>query len=94
MLTKVIAIATLGVWDMSLTLAWSIAGWAQEANPLMSYLLNLNEWVFVAVKLGVTAISCTVFYLMRSYNSTHYAATTVVALYSLLMVTHVTVLFF
>jgi hypothetical protein len=94
MLTKVIAIATLGIWDMALTLAWSVAGWAQEANPLMSYLLNLNEWIFVAVKLGVTAFGCTMFYLIRSYASAHYGATLVVVAYSLVMVTHVTVLFF
>ncbi len=55
----IIAILMLSLCDAFLTLFLTSIG-AIESNPIMAFYLNLNEFTFVLVKYGLTALSVTI----------------------------------
>ena len=52
--------------DAFLTLTWINAGIAEEANPLMSYLIDLGPVWFVSGKIFVVLAACFILWKLRA----------------------------
>jgi len=66
--TLAILILTLSAFDGFLTLILIDAG-ASEINPLMSYLININFYVYLIIKCLLTGLGVIFFVVLRNYKS-------------------------
>jgi hypothetical protein len=61
-LTKSILLFSLNWLDAQLTIIWVRANLATEGNSLMARLLEMGDWPFLYVKLGIGAFAAFVLY--------------------------------
>ncbi len=55
----------LNAIDGVLTVAWIVSGKAEEANPIMDHLLDVDPTVFMAVKLVLVALGSVLLWKLR-----------------------------
>jgi MFS superfamily sulfate permease-like transporter len=55
----------LNAIDGVLTVAWVLSGHAQEANPIMDHLLDVDPVVFIVVKLTLVALGSFLLWRLR-----------------------------
>ena len=61
----VAAVFVMSVIDGIMTLYWVLMRVAEEANPLMDYLLTLHPALFMAVKIGLVSLGTTLLWRYR-----------------------------
>ena len=55
----------MSVIDGILTLIWVLMRYAEEANPLMNYFLQLHPTLFMLVKIGLVALGTSLLWRYR-----------------------------
>lgn len=79
----------LNLLDGLLTIVWVRSGVATEANQLMAHLLDIGNWPFLAVKIGMGAFAAIVLYVGGKRPLARYGLALVLAIYIGLMGLHV-----
>jgi len=79
----------LNLLDGLLTIVWVRAGVATEANQLMAHLLDIGNWPFLAVKIGMGAFAATVLYIGGRRPLARYGLALTLAIYIGLMGLHI-----
>src|SRR5262245_43994245 len=79
----------LNLLDGLLTIVWVRAGVATEANQLMAHLLDIGNWPFLAVKIGMGAFAAIVLYIGGNRRLARYGLALVLAIYIGLMGLHI-----
>ena len=83
-----IMIILLGMIDAFFTLYWIKKGWATEANPLLSELLNCGDRWFLAIKFSLTCFGCVILHLTRKRSFVSQIIKIILMMYILLTVYH------
>jgi hypothetical protein len=83
-----IMIVLLSAGDAFFTLYWIKKGWATEANPLLSELLNHGDRWFLAIKFSFTYLGCMILYLARGKRFAIRSIKIILMLYVLLTAYH------
>jgi hypothetical protein len=78
----------LNLLDALLTLVWIRSGVATEGNQLMAQLLDIGDWSFLSVKIGVGALTAFVLFRWGNRPLARYGLTVALALYIGLMGIH------
>ncbi len=83
-----VMIVLLSISDAFFTLYWIKKGWASEANPILSELLNHGDRWFLTIKFSFTYFGCMILYLARSKLFAIRSIKIILMLYILLTVYH------
>jgi len=83
-----ILLFALNLLDALLTIIWVRAGVATEGNGLMASLLDISNWHFLAVKIGMGAFAAVVLYYGGNRRLARYGLAAVIAIYISLMAIH------
>lgn len=86
--SKGLLLFLLNFLDAALTLIWVRNGFAEEANGLMLYFLNLGDLPFLAVKFAVGAAAVFAFYQWRELKLAKFGLTFTLGIYLALMGIH------
>jgi len=78
----------LNLCDGLMTLVWVRAGVATEANTLMAGLLEIGDWPFLLVKIGMGTFASVVLYIGRDKALARYGISLALVLYIGLMGLH------
>ena len=79
---------TLNFLDAVLTIYWVRNGYATEGNHLMATLLDIGDLPFLAVKLGIGAVTAVVLWRWRKLRLAKYGLALALAVYIGLMGIH------
>lgn len=79
----------LNVLDGLLTLTWMNMQVAEEANPLMAYLIDASPSLFLFTKILAVSLSCLILWYYRSCFVTRYIAFFAMLLYTGIIFFHV-----
>jgi hypothetical protein len=66
MLLLIVSIGCLNILDSFCTLAWITYGVATEANPIMSYILDIGDLAFLSCKILIVSSCLTVLWFVRN----------------------------
>ena len=83
-----ISLIALNVFDAFMTLTWTQYGIAEEVNPAMLYLLNLNPALFVATKISLVFLGAALLWRMRQFKITEYTCYLLNAVYAAIALIH------
>ena len=83
-----ILLFALNVLDGLLTIIWVRSGIATEGNGFMARLLDMGDWPFLLVKIGVGFVTCMVLLRWRHRRLARYGVTVALAIYIGLMGVH------
>ena len=78
----------LNFLDAVLTIYWVRNGFATEGNHLMATLLDIGDWPFLAVKVGIGAVTAVVLWRWRKFRLAKYGLTLALVVYIALMGVH------
>ena len=84
----IIILISLSVFDAFASALWVNWKFADEANPLMAALMDVDLSLFLYVKLGVTFFCGICFWKMRAHYLTKYALFLGVGIYSYIFYKH------
>ena len=84
----IIILVSLSVFDAFASALWVNWKFADEANPLMAALMDIDVSLFLYVKLGVTFFCGICFWKMRSHYLIKYALGLGVGIYSYIFYKH------
>lgn len=79
----------LNLIDALVTIMWVRNGLATEGNFLMATILDIGELPFLAVKLGMGAITVIVLYYGSTYRIARIGATTALVVYFGVIASHI-----
>lgn len=79
----------LNLIDALITIMWVRNGWATEGNFLMATVLDIGELPFLAIKLGMGAVTVTVLYFGSQYRLARIGATTALVAYFGAIASHI-----
>ena len=83
----------LNVLDTFLTIHWVSSNIAEEANPLMDYLIVISPWLFMTVKITLVALGTWLLFRYRESRVSWLALTHCLLVYLWLMSLHCQVYF-
>lgn len=83
-----ILLFTLNVFDAVLTLFWVRNGFATEGNALMAQLLDIGDFTFLAVKIGIGTIAALVLWRWGNLSLARYGLVLALTIYIGLMGVH------
>lgn len=83
-----ILLFTLNFFDAVLTLFWVRNGFATEGNQLMAHLLDIGDFTFLAVKIGIGAIAALVLWRWGNLRLARYGLVLALTIYIGLMGVH------
>ena len=72
LIRPVLLLFVLNLTDAFLTLGWVRNGLAPESNELMAALLNMGNFPFLAVKIGMAAVTCAVLLYGSNFRLARY----------------------
>lgn len=78
----------LNILDGILTLTWIKMRVADEANPLMAYLIDIDPTVFLFAKISSVTLSCFILWRLRSYSISKYITLFALSLYGGIVIYH------
>jgi hypothetical protein len=78
----------LNVLDAVLTIFWVRNGFATEGNHLMATLLDIGDLPFLAVKVGIGAVTAVVLWRWRNFRLAKYGLSIALFVYIMLMGVH------
>ncbi len=78
----------LNVLDAGLTLHWVTNNIAQEANPLMDYLISQGPWLFVTIKTILVGLGTWLLWNYRQSRASWAAMSCCLAVYIWIMFIH------
>lgn len=78
----------LNVCDTFLTIHWVTNDIAEEANPLMDYLIVISPWLFASIKIILVALGSWLLYRFRESRVSWLAMTHCLIVYLWLMSVH------
>ena len=78
------------ILDAVLTLKWTEMQVAEEVNPLMAYLIEIDPLLFLSVKISAVTLSCLILWKLNQYISARIIAILSVLLYAGILMMHVT----
>jgi len=84
----IVLLNILNAFDASLTVYWVTNSIAEEANPLMEFLLALSPWLFASVKITLVALGSYLLYAHRSSRVSWLATCCCLLVYVWLMTVH------
>lgn len=80
---------TANILDAILTLTWVKLQVADEANPIMAALLDINPWLFVLVKIGAVSASCVILWSLRGHKLSKWISLGAALLYAGIISWHI-----
>lgn len=83
-----IAIVFMSVCDAFFTLAWINFGIADEANPILTYSLELGQSYFLLSKISLTVLGCILLYRARKHRFAKKVIVFITSIYFILTVYH------
>lgn len=86
------SLLVLNIFDCICTIVLASIG-VQEANPLMSYLLDYDNTLFVVVKLFLVFLGSLLLYKYRDYKIAKYGIYMAVVFYLIVLCVHLLLLF-
>jgi hypothetical protein len=84
------AVLVLNLVDAALTLAWTTAGLAHEANPLLDGVLARSPLLFMTVKLSLVSLGLLLLWRLRWRRAAGFAIVGSALAYSALCAYHLT----
>lgn len=78
----------LNILDSSLTMYWVSNNIAEEANPLMDYLISQSPWLFVSTKIVLVGLGTCLLYRYRESRASWSALACCLAVYLWIMIIH------
>ena len=82
----------LNVFDAIMTLIWTHYSIAEEANPLMLYLLEIHPVLFLFIKITLVFLGVGLLWRMRQFKPVLYTAYFLNAAYIFLAFIHINIL--
>lgn len=83
----------LNVLDSSLTMHWVGHDIAEEANPLMDYLISQSPWLFASTKIVLVGLGTCLLYRYRESRAAWSALTCCLIVYLWIMFIHAGIAF-
>lgn len=89
----ILALAVLAIGDAFFTLYLKDRGLIVEANPIMAFYLEQGDMTFYWAKYLLTALALVMFCLFRHFRLTKISIVSSMAIYSVVILYHLTILF-
>ena len=77
------------ILDAVLTLCWVNMQVADEANPLMAYLIDIDTTLFLLVKISFVTLSCVILWVFRAHHMAKLIAFLAAILYLCIIIYHI-----